>query len=253
MGKSSKTETTEGMSAWLRKIQVYLSACGLTAPPKIEATLVRRQSGRLKDRNGTCPVCSIYSRPADQSPATKASSDHDDCNLVIEANAMARTLEDQTLADHEDWKCLMRIDLMLEALCDDAGIDPLLLPGSSDNPAITPNLTHSVDSLPRKTKRKDPFPRLDIAISADRPRGTKRPAPVAAHIDEPNEDEGRDSESESRKSVTPAGRRVRFQSTPVSHPKQRRRITVDDDLETAEVAPDEKWVAVGEVGPPSTA
>jgi hypothetical protein len=79
-------------------------------------------------------------------------------------------------------------------------------------------------------------------VSADDPRGTKRSATVA---DEPNEDQG-DSESEPQKSVSPVARRVRFQSPLVSQPKQRRRI--DDDNETAEVAPDEMWVAEGEVG-----
>ncbi|KAF8266734.1 hypothetical protein EI94DRAFT_1732383 [Lactarius quietus] len=100
---------------------------------------------------------------------------------------------------------------------------------------------------PRKNMPEGSFsfvPRLDpaiyAAISADQPRGTKRSTTVAADIEEPNED----GDSESRKSVTPVRRRVRFLSPPESRPKQRRRV--DDDLEATEAAPDEMWVAVGD-------
>jgi len=100
----------------------------------------------------------------------------------------------------------------------------------------------------------DPFdltlmlkPAIKAAARIDHRRGTKRSATVAAQTDEPNEDkgEGEDSGSKlrSRKAVTPAGRRVRFQFLPVSHPKRRR---VSDGLEAVQTAPDDIWVAVGE-------
>ncbi|KAI9457972.1 hypothetical protein BJY52DRAFT_1270679 [Lactarius psammicola] len=103
----------------------------------------------------------------------------------------------------------------------------------------------------RMTKGKAllPLHPLDIKIGADQPRGTKRSAAVAGHIDEmPNEDQGGDSEPGPRKMVTLAGRRrttrVRFQSPLESPPSQRHRV--GDDLETAETSPDGLWVAMGE-------
>ena len=137
-------------------IQVNLSACYLPAPAAIDVTLMKRQSGRRKSRKGRYPVCSVYSRPADQSLATKAASDNDDCNLVIGVGAMAPTLQDQTLVDREDL-CrrlenlshnLEKAVAMLMALSNHMGIDPLLIPGFNDNPTITPTLTHSMDPLP---------------------------------------------------------------------------------------------------------
>jgi hypothetical protein len=89
---------------------------------------------------------------------------------------------------------------------------------------------------------------LDIKISGAQPRGTKRSAAVAAHIDE-DRNEGRDREPEPRKVVTPIGRRTtRSSFLALLRPQLRRRV--GDGLEAAENTPDELWVAVGEVGPP---
>ena len=74
-------------------------------------------------------------------------------------------------------------------------------------------------------------------------RGTKRSATVA---DERSEDQGEDNEPESQKSVSTVERRVRFPSQTLSRPPKRRQ-RVDDGLDNAETAPDELWVAKGEV------
>ena len=84
---------------------------------------------------------------------------------------------------------------------------------------------------------------VSARTNADHPRGNKRSATVA---DEPSEDQGEGNEP-TQKSVSPVGRRVRFQSPALSRPKQRQRV--DDDLDIAEPAPDKMWVAKGEVGP----
>lgn len=89
---------------------------------------------------------------------------------------------------------------------------------------------------------------LDIKIGGVQPRGTKRSAAVAAQNDEvPNEGTG-DRESVPRKVITPIGRRTTRSSFLASlRPQQRRRV--GDSLEASEAAPDEPWVAVGEVDP----
>jgi hypothetical protein len=104
-------------------------------------------------------------------------------------------------------------------------------------------------SRQRLRQRIHSDPEILPEISVDQTRGTKRSATVAAQVDEPNEDKGEGEDSESRrKSVTPDGRRrVRFQFLPVSHSKKRPRVS--DGLETEEAAPQEMWVAVGEVCP----
>ncbi len=102
-----------------------------------------------------------------------------------------------------------------------------------------------------KGKALLPLHPLDIKIGIDQPRGTKRSAAVATHIDEvPDEVRGGESEPGPRRMVTPVGRttrRVRFQSPLESPPNKRHRV--GDDLETAEAALDEPWVAVEEAGP----
>jgi hypothetical protein len=92
---------------------------------------------------------------------------------------------------------------------------------------------------------------LDIRIGDDGTRATGRPTAVTAHIDEvPNEDQGRNSELGSRRVVKAVrrgslGRRVRFMSQPELYHRHRH---VGDGVEVAEAAPDEMWVAEGEVG-----
>ena len=72
-------------------------------------------------------------------------------------------------------------------------------------------------------------------------RGTKRSATVA---DERSEDQGEDNEPESHKSVVERRTRFLSQTSPLP-PKRRQRV--DDGLDNAETAPDELWVAKGEV------
>lgn len=86
--------------------------------------------------------------------------------------------------------------------------------------------------------------RVSARVNADHPRGTKRSATVA---DEPSEDQGEDNEPGLQKSASTVGRRVRFLSPALARPKQRQRV--DDGLNATETAPDEMWVAKGEVGP----
>ena len=62
-----------------------------------------------------------------------------------------------------------------------------------------------------------------------------------------NEDQGGGSEPGPRKVVT--RRTARFGFLASSRPGQRRRV--GDDPETPEAAPDELWVAIGEVDLPS--
>ncbi|KAF8269052.1 hypothetical protein EI94DRAFT_1829157 [Lactarius quietus] len=113
-----------------------------------------------------------------------------------------------------------------------------MAPKKSKNGRIAPPLKNRPEGSFSFIPRLDPA--IYAAISDDQPRGTKRSTTVAADLEEPNED----GESESRKSVTPVRRRVRFLSPPESRPKQRRRV--DDDLEATEAAQDEMWVAVGD-------
>ena len=90
----------------------------------------------------------------------------------------------------------------------------------------------------------DPLTRANLRAGvsdADRYRGTKRSATVA---DERSEDQGEDNEPESHKSVVE--RRTRFLSQ-ISPLPPKRRQRVDDGLDNAETAPDELWVAKGEV------
>ena len=86
---------------------------------------------------------------------------------------------------------------------------------------------------------------LDVKFGGAQSRGTKRSA-ATANIDEvPNEDQGLDRELGPRKVITRRTARFGFLASS-SHLGQRRRV--DDDLETPGAAPDELWVAVGEVG-----
>ncbi|KAN0137342.1 hypothetical protein V8E53_004787 [Lactarius tabidus] len=96
---------------------------------------------------------------------------------------------------------------------------------------------------------EDPFPsppdpalfsRVKARVSTDDTRGTKHSATVS---DEPNEDQDY-NESETRKSVSPVGRRARFWRPASPRPKKRQRV--GDDLDTAETALDDMWVAEGE-------
>lgn len=97
---------------------------------------------------------------------------------------------------------------------------------------------------PRTTKGKTvPMLPPDTKIGPNQPRGTKRSAAIAAHVDEANEEQSVESEPGPRKVDTSVRRCVRFQS-PESRPKQRRRV--GNDLKTTEAAPDELWVAEGE-------
>ncbi|KAF8269046.1 hypothetical protein EI94DRAFT_1726121 [Lactarius quietus] len=119
-------------------------------------------------------------------------------------------------------------------------------PGSSllPSPTLQPRAQRR---SPPTTKGKALLPvlPLDIVIGVNQPRGTKRSATVAAHIDGPNEDQGEDSEPGPRKAIISVrrcqGRRVRFQSPPESRPKQRLRVG-----NGPEAASNEMWVAVGE-------
>jgi hypothetical protein len=95
------------------------------------------------------------------------------------------------------------------------------------------------------------FP-LYTKITGAQPQGTKRSAAIAAHINEAvNEDQGEGSGGSGpgpRKVVTPIGRHTTRSSFLASlRPQQCRRV--GDGLEAAEAAPDERWVAVGEVSP----
>lgn len=99
---------------------------------------------------------------------------------------------------------------------------------------------------PRTTKGKTvPLLPLDIKIGHNQPRGTKRCAATAAHVDKPHEEQSGDSDPGAG-GVTSVRRSARLQSLDL-RPKQRRRV--GDDLETARATPHELWVAEGEVRP----
>ena len=119
---------------------------------------------------------------------------------------------------------------------------------SSASPLPPSPATHlpALRRSPRETKGNPllPLHPLDIRVGASQPRGTKRSAAIAAHIDEPDRDQ--DSESVPRKAAVSSRRRVRFQSPLESRPTKRRQVI--NDLETTEAATDDMWVAVGEVG-----
>ena len=102
---------------------------------------------------------------------------------------------------------------------------------------------------PRESRAKTLLPvyPLNIKVGANQPRGTKRSAAIAAHIDEPDRDNSEDSWLGLRKVVTSARRRVRFPSPLESRPTKRRQVV--NDLETTKVATNESWVAVGDVSP----
>ncbi|KAH9030933.1 hypothetical protein EDB85DRAFT_1398342 [Lactarius pseudohatsudake] len=124
---------------------------------------------------------------------------------------------------------------------------PLSFSGESPTPAVQsemppppfPPLRHSERTSDGKALL--PVVPLDIKIGADQSRGTKRSAAISAQSSDeaPKKDL---SEPGPRKMVTRRVARFAF----LRREKQHRQV--DDFLETAEIAQEELWVAVGEVG-----